>query len=257
MKRHVLTILLAGIFCIPLCTSATAATQEPTEEEQKMQNLPQWLVDFSNLPENLRNKYIALFNQAKEAYHQSQWVNCISLLAECEVIQRGNPSIWNLRASCMLEQKYFKEAEAELKRVLEAAPDDAVTIMNMAQVYMATGRYADSIAINTRLREDLYLQHRDESLLYALDYRILLCHLLLGQKDKAQAIASTVSPVTDTPLYHYAKAAFALVEGNRSAAAHYIGVANRIFAANRAYIPFQRSLELSGLLDATAPQRHP
>ena len=63
--------------------------------------------------------------------------------------------------------------------------------------------------------------------------------------------------MADTPLYYYSKAAIALSEGKRADAMHYLSVVERIFANNRACIPYQRALELSGLLslpaNATAP----
>ncbi len=253
MKLHFLTLLLAGLLISPLPLVAQEEAAGQSAEEQTMENLPQWLIDFSNLPTETREQYVAHFNLAKQAYHKGEWVECIAQLAACEVILRGNPSIWNLRASCLLEQKYFAEAEAEIKRVLEVQPNDPVTIMNLANVHMACGRYAESLAIVTRLREDLYLMHKEDELLYALDYRALLCHLMLGNMAEAKAIAASVSPVADTPLYHYAKAAIALVEGKRSVAAHNLNLAKLIFANNQAYVPYERSLKLSGLPEKTEP----
>lgn len=248
MKRCALTLLLLSAFLAqPLAAQEMTANQAP--EEQEMENIPQWLVDFSNLPAEERELYIARFNLAKNAYHKGEWVECIAQMAACELILRGNPSIWNLRACCLLEQGYYAEAETELKRVLEVQPNDEVTIMNLANVHMACGRYAESLAIVTRLREDMYLQHKDDSLLYALDYRALLCHIMLGDMVKAKAIAASVSPVADTPLYLYAKAAIALAEGKTSVAAHSLNVVKQIFANNQAYIPYERSLKLSGLLE--------
>ncbi len=247
-------LMMCGVVLQPQLLRAQEAPAQDAGEEQVMQ-LPQWLIDFSNMPGETRKAYIDKFTMAKSAYHQGQWIDCIALLAECEVILRGNPNIWNLRACCLLEQQYFKEAEVELKRVLEAMPDDAVTIMNLAHVHMACGRYAESLAVVTRLREDLYLMHEQDELLYALDFRALLCHLLLGQVDQAKAIAASVSPMTDTPLYHYARAAIALVEGKPKEAAYNLNIVKAIFANNKAYVPYERALNVSGLLKRAAAPR--
>lgn len=255
MKRLFLaTLMMCGFVLNPPLLHAQDAPAQDAGEEQTVQ-LPQWLIEFSNMPAETRQVYIDKFNLAKRAYHQGQWIECITLLAECEMILRGNPNIWNLRACCLLEQQYFKEAEVELKRVLEAMPDDAVTIMNLAHVHMACGRYAESLAVVTRLREDMYLMHEQDELLYALDFRALLCHLLLGQKDKAKTIAASVSPMTDTPLYHYAKAAIALVEGKPQEAAYNLNIVKAIFANNKAYVPYERALNVSGLLKSAAASR--
>lgn len=236
-------LLLAGL----LQFQPLSAQESPQEAAEELLNMPPWLVEFSNLPRELRETYISTFNRAKLAFHQGRWIDCITLLAECEVIQRGNPNVWNLRASCLLEQRYYAEAEAELKRVLEVLPNDPVSLMNLSSVHMVGGRYAESLAIVKRLREDLYLQHKEDELLYVLDYRALLCHLLMGQTAQAKAIAGSVSPVSDTPLYYYAKVALALTEGNKKDAAYYQGVVRRIFANNGAFVPYERALAHSGL----------
>ncbi len=255
MKFHPLTaLLLAGLL---LQTPGLFAQEPATQpaEEQEMKHLPQWLVDFSNLSAETRKQYINTFNHAKLAYQKNEWIECITLLAECEVILRGNPNIWNLRACCLLEQKYFAEAESETKRALKLNPSDPIAIMNMASVHMVYGRYAESLAIITRLREDLYLQECEEEVLYALDFRALLCHLMMGNMSEAKSIATSVSPMADTPLYHYAKAAIALVEGNRTTAAHNLNIVKQIFANNQAFLPYERTLALSGLVEkTTSPQ---
>lgn len=247
--KHLLFILqlIGGLILLaPTCPAQAPMPQDL--EEQDMKEIPQWLVDFSNLTQKAREQYITHLNRAKLAYHQSQWIECIAHLAECEIILRGNPSVWNLRASCLLEQKYFKEAEEELTKALQVEPNDPVTIMNLANVHLACGRFEQSLQIVIPLRENLYLQHAADELLYVLDYRALLCYLRLGQKEKALAIATSVSPMADTPLYYYSKAAIALSEGKRADAVHYLRVVERIFANNRACIPYQRALELSNLL---------
>ena len=251
--KHLLFILqlMGGLLLLtPTCPAQAPMPQNP--EEQDMKEIPQWLIDFSNLTKDARERYLAHFSLAKQAYHQSQWIECIAQLAECEIILRGNPSIWNLRASCLLEQKYFKEAEEELLKVLQVEPNDPVTIMNLANVHMACERFEQSLQIVIPLRENLYLQHAADELLYVLDFRALLCYLRLGQTEKARAIATSVSPMADTPLYYYSKAAIALSEGKRADAVHYLSVVERIFANNRACIPYQRALELSGLLSMPA-----
>ncbi len=257
MKHFLFILYLTGglLLLAPTCPAQAPMPQNP--EEQDMKEIPQWLVDFSNLTKDAREQYLSHFNRAKYAYHQGQWIECIAQLAECEILLRGNPSVWNLRASCLLEQKYFKEAEEELLKVLKVMPNDPVTIMNLASVHMACERFGQSLQIIIPLREDLYMQHAADELLYVLDYRALLCYLRLGQKEKARAIVSSVSPMADTPLYYYSKAAIALSEGKRADAVHYLSVVERIFANNRACIPYHRALELSGLLslpdNATAP----
>lgn len=244
----ILLCLLSPLYMQFPCPAQEFPPAAPTKP--KLKEIPAWLVEFSNLPADTRKQYITTFQRAKLAFNNGQWIDCITLLAQCEIIMRGNPNIWNLRASCLIEQKYFEEAEAEMKKILQVMPKDAVTIMNMSSVHMAFGRYEESLKILLPLRDDLEFQGRQEGLIHVLDFRVLLCYLKLGDKDKARERVAHVSPMDDTPLYFYGRAAFALAEGEPDEAVHQISLATRIFANNKAYVPYQRALELSGLLDA-------
>lgn len=240
-------------FLFPLLLIASLMPCPAQEEGSIMQadngeilQLPKWLVEFSNLPGEQRTLYINTFKQAKQAYHNGQWIDCITLLAKCEIIQRGNPSIRQLRASCLMEQKYFDEAMAELEILQKEQPDDALTHMNIAQIHLACGRYEESLKQMSQLREMLPYDTSQE-VLDILTYRALLCYLMMGQPEKASSLVVDLSPMADTPLYYYSRVAFALVEKDFKEAEYYENVATRVFANNRAYEPYRRTLELSGL----------
>lgn len=220
----------------------------PRQHTQAVNNMPQWLIDFSNLPRLEREQYLRAFNNAKRAYQQGQWVACIGYLADCEMIFRGNPNVWNLRACCLLEQKFFEEAEAELERVRKALPNDPVTTMNLANIQMARGHYKESIATLNALR-DLLPYETPKELLYALDFRELICHTMLGQRQEAEKLVSNLSPISDTPLYYYSQVVFALADGNRMEASRYLRIAGSIFSKGNTLVPYQRTLQLSGITE--------
>lgn len=217
-----------------------------TTDEGEVRQIPRWLMEFSNLPRETRSRYINTFNQAKQAYRDGRWVDCIALLVECEVIQRGNPGVWNLRASCLMEQKYFDEAAVELERVLQQEPDNQVALMNLANMHMACGRYTESLRLLAELKEMLPYETAEE-ILNVLNFRALLCHLMQGQESRARALVQHLTPMSDTPLYYYSRAAFALAQNDISTADYCQRVASQIFAGNHATEPYRRALELSGL----------
>ena len=218
----------------------------PAQQVSPEAELPQWLVDFSNLPRNDRELYLRSFNNAKLAYQQGQWVACIGYLADCEMIFRGNPNVWNLRACCLMEQKYLEEAAEELEKVRKVLPNDPVTAMNLANIRMARGQYEESISTLRELRRMLPYETPQE-LLYVLDFRQFLCHIMLGQEAEARELVKDLSPISDTPLYYYSQAVFALTRGDRVEAARLLRVANSIFAKGNITVPYQRALELSGV----------
>lgn len=243
MKGIVALVLASALALLP-CT----AQEEPLPAAPPAQQLPDWLIEFSNLPRLEREQYLRAFNNAKRAYQQGQWVACIGYLADCEMIFRGNPNVWNLRACCLMEQKYFDEAAAELERVRKVLPNDPVTAMNLANMHLARGRYAESITTIHELR-NLLPYETPKELLYVLDFRELICHVMLGQRKEADALVAGLSPISDTPLYYYSQAVFALAEGNRMEAARHLRTAGSIFSKGSIIVPFQRALELSGIAD--------
>lgn len=241
--KYTLILMLA---LVSLVTVSSAQEAPLRQQENTVEQLPQWLIDFSNLPRNDREQYLRAFNNAKQAYQQGQWVACIGYLADCEMIFRGNPNVWNLRACCLMEQKFFDEAAAELERVRKALPNDPVTAMNLANMHMARGRYKESISTLNELRDMLPFETPKE-LLHVLDFRELLCHVMLGQEAEARKLVSGLSPISDTPLYYYSQAVFALAANNRIEASRNLRVANSIFSKGNITVPYQRALELSGI----------
>ena len=241
--RFLTLILLALAVIQPL-----SLAQLPNQEDNGAAQLPEWLVEFSNLPRNDREQYLRAFNNAKTAYQQGQWVACIGYLADCEMIYRKNPNVWNLRACCLMEQKYFEEAEIELQRVRKALPNDPVTVMNIANLHLACKRYKDGIQTIHELREMLPYE-TPADLLYVLDFRELLCHVMLGQMKEARELVKGLSAISDTPLYYYSQVVFALAEGNKVEASRNLRIANSIFSKGSAIVPFQRALELSGIAE--------
>ena len=244
MKGTALLLLASCTLALHPCR----AQEEPLPAKAPAQQLPDWLIEFSNLPRLEREQYLRAFNNAKRAYQQGQWVASIGYLADCEMLFRGNPNVWNLRACCLMEQKFFDEAATELERVRKALPNDPVTAMNLANMHMALGRYRESISTLHELRR-LLPYEAPQDLLYVLDFRELICHVMLGQQQEAKQLIAGLSPISDTPLYYYSQAVFALAEGNRMEASRHLRTASSIFSKGSTIVPFQRALELSGIAD--------
>ena len=250
--RPLLSFLLLLLTVTAIPGMAQEATNLMTTDEGEIRQLPRWLMEFSNLPRETRTRYINTFNLAKQAYRDGRWIDCISLLVECEIIQRGNPGVWNLRASCLMEQKFFDEAAAELERVLKQEPENQVALMNLANMHMACGRYTESLSLLAELKEMLPYETQQE-VLNILDFRALLCHLMQGKEATARALVQHLTPMSDTPLYYYSRAAFALAQNDIRTADYCQRVASQIFASNRATEPYRRALELSGLTTGKRP----
>ncbi len=247
LKRfYILLIALLLLPCAP-------AQEAPLQEEPTVHDMPQWLIDFSNLPREVRENYLETFNKAKLAYQRGEWVACYGYLADCEMIFNGNPNVWNLSASCLIEQKYFDEAAVQLEKVLKVMPDDSVAVMNQANLYLATGRYAESIAVIDRLLSELPPAAADE-LANVLTYRKLLAMLRQGKTAEAKKLVAHLNAFSDTPLYYYSQAAFYLAENKKVEAARSLRSASNIFFKSTTLTSYQRALELSQLAETDTPR---
>ncbi len=254
MSTKILPVAALLLAVMPLVAPCSA--QEPPVKSPDITTVPEWLVNFSNLPREEREQYLRAFNNAKRAYQQGQWVACIGFLADCEILFSENPNVWNLRACCLMEQKFFDEAAEELERAIKVLPADPVTALNLANMHMIRGRYAESIAVLDNLQAKLPYDSPRE-LLDVLVFRSVLCHVLMGQESEAKALVAHLSAISDTPLYYYSQAVFALVRKDRLEASRCLRVASSIFSKGNALVPYQRALELSGIanMDAAAPRR--
>lgn len=237
------TLILACFTLLPVSQA---------QPESSVNDLPQWLVEFSNLPRNDREQYLRAFNNAKRAYQQGQWVACIGYLADCEMIFRGNPNVWNLRACCLMEQKYLDEAAEEMQKARKALPNDPVTAMNLANIRMARGQYKESIQTLQELREMLPYETPQE-LLNVLTFREFLCRIMLNEEAEARKLVQGFTQMSDTPLYYYSQSVLALAHGDRVEAARLLRVGNSIFAKGNITVPYLRAMELSGVTKLSQP----
>lgn len=245
MKHSAVIILSAlctvGASLIPaVAQSPNPAPAGATEEETE---IPQWLADLSNLPREQRQEYIANFSAAKAALAQGDWVTCDTLLTTCELIFHGNPHISNMRAVCYIEQKQFAAAEAEVAKARKELPDDPTTLVNIATLHMAQGQYRDCVDEITGILEATpYAVRREVSDI--LTFRVFLCHLMMGNEAKALELVQDISPLSDTPLYYYSRAAVCLFKNDITGAKGDLQAASRIFSNSAAMlVPYQRALQ--------------
>lgn len=244
MKRSALFLLpaMGAIVGLSVPVAAQAPDLTPAAVQEDEMEVPQWLADLSNLPREQRQEYIETFTAAKVALAQGDWVTCDALLTTCELIFRGNPHISNMRAVCYIEQKRFTDAEAEVAKAKQELPNDPTTLVNIATLHMAQGQYQACIDEMTDIIEaNRYTVRQD--VLDILTFRMFLCHLMMGNEMKALELVQDVSPLCDTPLYYYSRAAVCLFKKDLTGAKGDLQSAARIFDNNAAQLaPYQRAL---------------
>lgn len=268
-----ITLLLAGLIALPT-PAATRTAPEPIfadsvfsddaeEEDEEVddflpipekdkkdeEKVPEWLAQLSNLPREQRDEYITHFSQAKAALAQGDWVNCDAELTSCEFIFNKNPNIHNLRVVCYMEQKRFDAATEELNKARALLPDDATTLVNTASLYMVKKDYRACIREMTEVLEtpsyNISQEVRD-----ILIFRVFLCHLMLGEISQAEEWVSELTPISDTPLFYYSRAAVCLYLRDAAGAQRDLQSAANIFSAGNMLVPYQRALLSCDLTEA-------
>ena len=257
MKKQTVTTICALLALLPSAPAQTAGNsavpQGDPQQQMKTDNLPAWLVEFSNLPRQDREKYLQGFGRAKQFFQKGDWHSCILEITNCEIIFNQNPNSWNLRLSCMIELKDLEHADEYLERVRKAIPNDPVTLLNIANLHLVRGEYQQCITeMNNIIRTLPY--DTDGELVNIMRFRIMLSHLMLGNESQAAAILQGLTALDDTPLFYYGHAALNIYHGKRQEAMMDVNSANNIFAKNQATIPYQRGITASGLIDKYLPE---
>lgn len=267
-----ITLLLGGLMALPIPASALTEKEQvfadgdildeeeeeeedddflpdPEQDKKDEEQVPEWLAQLSNLPRAQRDEYIAHFTQAKAALAQGDWVDCDAELTSCEFIFNKNPNIHNLRVVCYIEQKRFDAATEALEKAQELLPDDATTLVNTASLHMAKKDYRACIREMTAVLEtpshNISQEVRD-----ILIFRVFLCHLMLGEVSQAEEWVSELSPISDTPLFYYSRAAVCLYLRDAHGAQRDLQSAANIFSEGGLLIPYQRALLSCDLTEA-------
>lgn len=226
-------------------------SESSAAETQQEAQVPDWLARLSNLPRAQREEYISHFAQAKAALAQGNWVDCDAELTSCEFIFNENPNIHNLRVVCYIEQKRFEAAEEEMEKAVALLPDDPTTLVNLASLHMAKKDYRVCITkISDVLEDPRHNTNISQEVRDILIFRIFLCHLMLGEIAQAEEWVRELSPISDTPLFYYSRAALCLYMRDAPGAQRDLKSAANIFASGGLLVPYQRALLSCDLSEA-------
>lgn len=246
----------AGIFVfgfnaqadLPTGSLPTAPTQQEAEEEGDDETIPEWVRELSNLSPESRSAYTEAFQAAKRAYAAGRMVECEGHLNTCEMYTTSNPNVWNLRASALISQARYEEAQQHLDKVLSNDSQDSVARLSLSLLQLGMHRYEECIATTDELLDMIRYKEMDQ-LTYSLTFRKLLCFVMLGRMDEARELVADYSPMLDAPLYYYSQAVFLYMEGDRKAALRELTTADSIFRGTGYLSGYRQALNISGITD--------
>ncbi len=244
----------AGIFAFGFNAQADLPTGETTtdslqqEEEAVDESIPEWVRELSNLAPESRSAYTTAFQAAKRSYAAGRMVECEGHLNTCEMYTRSNPNVWNLRASALIAQSRYEEAQQQLDKVLSHDSQDSVARLSLSLLQLGMHRYEECIATTDELL-DMIRYKEMAQLTYSLTFRKLLCLVMMERMDEARELVADCSPMLDAPLYYYSQAVFLYVEGDRKAALRELTTADSIFRGTGYLSGYRQALNISGITD--------
>ncbi len=246
MKNLIITAL-----SIALCPSSILAQTSDTHREQDqaiddIKDLPLWVIKLSNLPNEKRVEYIKLFTEAKEAYRTGNWVKCLTLLNNCELLFDENPNVWNLKVGCYIEQKNYADALELAKKAHAYAQDDEVAMLNLSSIYLAQRQYQECIDMINSIFA-IIGDWKNADLRHVLIYRQFLCYIMQGKEDEARKLVSFTRPMDDTPLYYMVQGTLYIIASDKVGAKGEFDSANRVFVRYPLLRAYNQAFGLSGI----------
>lgn len=245
MKSALLILPLLSFTGAALAQNETAAEEQPpvkTEDKTVPDDMPQWMVGFTNLPEKERIKYLTLFQQAKDDFFARNWFSCLEKLDNAEQIYQGNPHIHTLRGSCYMEIGSYDTALAEYNKVEAIQPDDLTNKANIATLAMLQGKYENSIKLFREILDALPGDSNPE-LLNVLKFKIYASLVKMGKDQEAAKYAAEADILEDSPRFYFMEAVRYLQDKNMSKGIQSIRTAEKIFGSTPIFQTYLRIVE--------------
>jgi len=156
----------------------------------------------------------AALERATSAFNQGRFEEAEKQVDAAARAGSKKPEIPNLRGAIFTRQKRYGEAAEQFNQALSLDPKFYPAKLNLAEVKLLEGKYAEATLEYQALRE---VDPESE----LLDFKLVLCALLSGEQSKAIGMVDLMRFPGKTPAYYYARAAIALKRGEKEAAQKY------------------------------------
>jgi tetratricopeptide (TPR) repeat protein len=204
------------MICLALATLVQAQISKPDEEMRAGNALEAILKDFES-----------------ERYDEA--------LGKLDLIdsQRPNdPVVLNLIGSIYIKKNDFVTARSVFEKSLEVAPGFFPSEYNLGELLFLKKEYSAA-------RDHFQAMRSDDSRHELLQFKVVLCDILLGEFDRAGKVMKTIKYPGDSPAWYYAHAAWANQRRDTKKAREYIRGAKYIFGSKCAL--FDETFQTLGL----------
>ena len=239
--RPILRPLAAALGTLVLLAAPAPAQQQDTAGQDAAISPP--LGDdkaFSNLPEEKRKEFVQLMNDASKLFAEKRIFETLDAVAEAAKIFPDSAALENIRGSCYVEFRDFDRARQTFERALELAPDSPTILFNIAEVDFCAKHWQPAHDGFTALLPKL--KGADSAMTHLVEFKVLLCKLMLGQVDEARAMVDKHGFMDDTPYHFFAQSAMAFHQDDKVAAEEWLGRAVRIYRNPQILAPWQDTL---------------
>ena len=181
----------------------------------------------------------AALERATSAFNQGRIEDAEKQVDAASRAGSKKPEIPNLRGAIFTRQKRYDEATEQFNQALALDPKFYPARLNLAEVKLLEGKYAEAIQEYQTLKE---VDPGSE----LVDFKLVLCTLMAGEQTKATGIVDLMKFPGKTPAYYYARAAIALKGGEKEAAQKYFENVKKYYGEEQCRY-FVQSLEEIGL----------
>jgi tetratricopeptide (TPR) repeat protein len=194
----------------------------------------------------------AMYDKAFREFDANNYEQALKDLDAIDARQPDLAESHNLRGVIFMRQKQYEEAEAALRRALQADPKFWNARFNLAEVPFLQKNWAEA---RKRFQELLSgsnaeLQGEAKQL---IQYKILLTHLMEGKEPMVQSLIAKFELTPEMPAVHYANAAVALNKKDETQAKEWLTRAEKAFSPQLNKL-FAESLYTIGWLEKPAGQ---
>lgn len=193
------------------------------------------------LPTEQQEKFRAHLKQASDLIGRDRLLEAFREIDEAEKIFPDYPALYNLRGASWVRLKEIEKARKAFAIAQSLNPDAFDVRFNLAELLFVERKFEQAMKSFQEITDKF---PKLPSAQYDLiEYKKQICHLQLGQEEKARKIKESFSYTDDSPAYYYSKAAEAYANNDEGDATGWIQSASNI------YQPGENQLYLDSLIE--------
>lgn len=251
--------LLVAILAAGTLTLSAQPNSQPRAADDDDRVVPQWQMDFENLPPTTKTLYRKRLFEASRLFHQKRIIETLNEVAEAQKLFDKGPAALNLLGACHVEFRNFERArkafndaltlQAKFLEGIELVQGEArlqrmrpVTniLFNLAEMDFVTGKWQEC---HDRLEKLIpELDPEDISMSRLIEFKFLLCKLKIGQEAAARKLSQKFSYQDDNPFYYYANAAMCYYDEKLEDAERWRASARKVFRRARILAPWEDTM---------------